>query len=357
MSKKQIANKSRSRHRNRSKLQPKSALGHYFLLSMFLLGSLAGGFQATSHGSLPSVLAYATSVSHGGLLASTNQQRTSNGLGSLTLNTMLNAAAQAKAEDMVAKDYWAHTSPDGRQPWSFILATGYSYSIAGENLAYGALTSESAVQAWMHSPGHRANILKPEFREVGFGYANASNYQGSGPQTVIVAMYTAPYSAPATTAPVKPKPKPPKPTTAVKSDNQLQRSSQPATSVVKKPEQPAKPAPKPKPVEKVAESSRSDEQATQVEKDGEETVAPVTNTQPVKRVSIVTGNYSGWAVVFVLLVGVLAGGLSLYRHSQAWQRRIRHGDQFIVSHPLVDAVAMIAIAIVVVMVQNVGHIL
>ena len=102
------------------------------VLMMFALGGVAGGLQAWTNPE-PNVLAYATNVSHSGLLSYTNQNRSANGLAGLTLQSQLNSAAQAKANDMVAKDYWSHTSPDGRQPWDFITAAGYSYSTAGEN--------------------------------------------------------------------------------------------------------------------------------------------------------------------------------------------------------------------------------
>lgn len=360
MPKKQITKKSLTRHRNRHKKPIKKAIGQQLVLLMFMLGSLAGALQALTNPGSPSVLAYATNVSHAGLLTSTNQHRASSGLGALALNSLLNSAAQAKANDMVAKNYWSHTSPDGRQPWDFIVATGYSYSMAGENLAYGALTSESTVQAWMNSPGHRANILKPEFTQVGFGYANSPNYQDSGPQTVIVAMYAKPYSAPAPApAPTKPVTKPTQPATKPKT------TTAPKTATTQSVKQSAKPQAKPvekkesKPEKKVEEEVKKEEApiAAQVEEDGDEAIAPVAKTQPIKRISLVTGNYSGWVVGLVTLVGVVSAAVFLYRHSKAWHRRIRKGEEFVVHHPLIDAVAVMAIIVVVVLIQNVGHIL
>src|SRR5262245_27999830 len=63
------------------------------------------------------VLGYATDVTVSGLLGGTNNQRASNGLGGLHLNDKLNQAAQAKANDMVARNYWSHDTPDGNPPW------------------------------------------------------------------------------------------------------------------------------------------------------------------------------------------------------------------------------------------------
>ena len=151
----------------------------------------------------PQVLSYATNTSTGGLLASTNVQRTNNGLSGLTLNSKLSQAAQAKANDMVARNYWSHNTPDGQEPWVFISNAGYDYLAAGENLAYGFATSEDTVTGWMNSPGHRANILNSNYQEVGFGMANSSNFVSNGEQTIVVAMYGKPVAAPAPT-PEKP---------------------------------------------------------------------------------------------------------------------------------------------------------
>ncbi len=139
------------------------------------------------------VLSYATEMSSTGLLSATNQQRTNNGAASLGINAKLSDAAQAKANDMIAHNYWSHTTPDGSPPWVFITNAGYSYSKAGENLAYGFATSSDTVIGWMNSASHRANLLSKDYTEVGFGFANGSNFNSSGQQTVVVAMYASPY--------------------------------------------------------------------------------------------------------------------------------------------------------------------
>lgn len=354
MPKKQIRNKSKSRHRNKAAKTSRNQLGQFFVLSMFVIGSIAGGLQAYLQPSMPNVLAYATNVSHSGLLASTNQNRSASGLVQLTLHGSLNSAAQAKANDMVAKNYWSHTSPDGRQPWDFITAAGYSYSMAGENLAYGALTSESTVQAWMNSPGHRANILKPEFRHVGFGYANSADYQGQGQQTVIVAMYGTPYASAPTPAPVQPT-EPAPPTAPVPAPAP---APAPVAQLAPPPTKPEQKTETKKPVaEDEKKSAESMALPTQAEKNGEKTIAPISQDEPITRVEIITGNYSGMAAGIVALLGVVATLSFLYRHSRAWHRRIIKGEQFIIHHPLVDAVAVMSVVVVVVLMQNVGHIL
>ena len=143
------------------------------------------------YASTGSVLAYATSLSIGDLQSATNAQRAANGVGALALNGQLNAAAQSKANDMATRNYWSHNTPEGQEPWIFFSAAGYSYTTAGENLAYGFSTSADTVTGWMNSPPHKANLLNTGFRDVGFGFANSDNYQGNGQQTIVVAMYGA----------------------------------------------------------------------------------------------------------------------------------------------------------------------
>lgn len=141
------------------------------------------------------VLGYAIDVSPTSLLQGTNTQRVDDHETSLALNPALANAAQSKAEDMAAHDYWSHVSPSGEQPWQFITAAGYNYALAGENLAYGFGTSDAVVNAWMHSTEHRANILNGKYADVGFGIANAPDFQGKGPETIVVAMYGEPAGA------------------------------------------------------------------------------------------------------------------------------------------------------------------
>jgi hypothetical protein len=85
---------------------------------------------------------------------------------------MLSSAAQAKLQDMFAKNYWDHTSPTGEKAWIFIDKTGYSYSVAGENLARGFVSADGMVDAWMDSPTHKKNILDKDFRETGIAVGN-----------------------------------------------------------------------------------------------------------------------------------------------------------------------------------------
>lgn len=147
------------------------------------------------------VLGYATNINVTDLFNLSNQERINNGLAPLELNTQLTSAAQAKANDMIAKNYWAHVSPDGITPWTFILNSGYNFTAAGENLAEGFDTSSGAVAGWMNSPDHRANILSSYYKDVGYAVINGTLL---GEQiTLVVAEYgSKAEQVVATTAPV-----------------------------------------------------------------------------------------------------------------------------------------------------------
>ena len=105
-----------------------------------------------------------------------NGERADHGLGPLTPNDKLAAAATAYAQDLVAGSYFSHTGRDGSGVLDRIQRSGYlprdAGWVLGENLAWGTgslATPGSIMQAWMNSPGHRENILNPDYREIGIG--------------------------------------------------------------------------------------------------------------------------------------------------------------------------------------------
>jgi hypothetical protein len=102
------------------------------------------------------------------LLNYTNAERAQHGLEPLQLNPNLVNAAADKAAHIFANDYWSHFAPDGTSPWFFFQKNNYPYIYAGENLAKDFTSTKDVVQAWMNSPTHRENILKPEYQEIGF---------------------------------------------------------------------------------------------------------------------------------------------------------------------------------------------
>ena len=100
-----------------------------------------------------------------------NQERAKYGLRALTHNWELSRVARYKSMDMRDRGYFSHTSPTYGSPFTMIKNFGIHYSAAGENIAQGQATPQAVVQAWMNSPGHRANILSKNFTEIGVGYA------------------------------------------------------------------------------------------------------------------------------------------------------------------------------------------
>jgi uncharacterized YkwD family protein len=105
-----------------------------------------------------------------------NQKRAQAGLKPLAHNWELSRVARFKSTDMRDRGYFSHTSPTYGSPFTMIKSFGISYRAAGENIAMGQSTPQDVVDAWMKSPGHRANILSTQFTEIGVGYA----YGGTG---------------------------------------------------------------------------------------------------------------------------------------------------------------------------------
>lgn len=106
-----------------------------------------------------------------------NVEREKEGLNALVGDAKLDAAAQGHSEDMAANDFFDHDNLKGEKFSDRIKKAGASYRCAGENIAAGQRNPEAVVDAWMHSEGHRANILTPEFNKLGVGVAkNANGY-------------------------------------------------------------------------------------------------------------------------------------------------------------------------------------
>ena len=120
---------------------------------------------------------FLASVLPGVLTNMTNEKRTENQLASLTTNPLLVQAAQLKANDMAARGYFSHDTPDGKTPWYWLDQVGYTYQYAGENLAVNFVESKDVTEAWMNSPSHRANIVKGNYTEIGIAVSSGM-YKG-----------------------------------------------------------------------------------------------------------------------------------------------------------------------------------
>ncbi|MFI9566735.1 sigma-70 family RNA polymerase sigma factor [Streptomyces rishiriensis] len=103
------------------------------------------------------------------VIALVNQERATAGCGPLTEDPLLRKAAQGHSDDMAARGFFDHTNPDGADPGKRITAAGYRWSTYGENIAMGQQTAQSVMTSWMNSPGHRANILNCDFKNIGVG--------------------------------------------------------------------------------------------------------------------------------------------------------------------------------------------
>lgn len=253
-----------------------------------LLGVIYNGSLGHQH---HSVLGYSTDISPQVLLAETNNYRTADHEAALELDPKLAAAAQAKANDMAMENYWSHITPSGVQPWSFITATGYKYEAAGENLAYGFATSTQVMTAWMNSAEHRANVLDADYQDVGFAIANSPNYQGNGPETIIVAEYAEPLGM-------------------------INQSTGTFAS----------------------------------------TPVPLgTSTQPVSRLQLFDAGH--WLELTMAALAGAAITLFFVRHALAWRRVLVKGEQFVLSHPLLDVLLMAAVVVAFVYAHTAGVIL
>lgn len=136
------------------------------------------------------ILGYASDITPDDVIRLTNVERSKLGLSGLTLSPTLSVAAQAKGQDMFSQQYWSHTSPTGKEPWDFMNESGYSYRVAGENLARDFGTTPNMVEAWMASPTHKANIVNPRYTEIGIAVINGS-LQGVD-TTLVVQMFGTP---------------------------------------------------------------------------------------------------------------------------------------------------------------------
>ncbi|HSX24296.1 MAG TPA: CAP domain-containing protein [Candidatus Saccharimonadales bacterium] len=261
---------------------------HYWpylpVLLLVIVTILVGILQPARH---RGVLSYATSMSGSALLDATNSQREQNGASDLRINSQLMAAAQAKAKDMIARNYWSHTTPTGEAPWVFIDNAGYKYFKAGENLAYGFTDSNSTVTGWMNSASHRENLLDKAFTEVGFGYANGGDYNHNGAETVVVAMYGQPQTlAVATPAGGQP---------ALKSGSTL--------------------------------TVNTDQKAL---------VEPA--TQNVALIQTLTGGKAPWTFFAIGLTTGLLMMFLLFKHATGLRHLIKDSERFVLRHALLDTI-------------------
>ncbi|MFJ9697650.1 CAP domain-containing protein [Kitasatospora sp. NPDC101183] len=103
-----------------------------------------------------------------------NVERSKAGCGPVTADSRLAGAAQSHSDDMADRNYFDHASPEGEHADHRIEAVGYRWSTWGENIARGQKDPAAVMDAWMNSPGHRANILNCAFKQLGVGVRTGS---------------------------------------------------------------------------------------------------------------------------------------------------------------------------------------
>jgi uncharacterized protein YkwD len=175
------------KNNHKAKILHTSSLASFMVLLLLL--QVALHFAPRSSGQ---VLGYAAQISRDEVVRLTNEKRSGVGVGAVSFNATLSAAAQKKAEHMLANDYWAHVAPDGTEPWYFFTNSGYKYKYAGENLARDFSSAIAAVDAWMASPSHKDNLLSSKYKEIGIGVAEGD--LSGVDTTIIVQLFGTPVS-------------------------------------------------------------------------------------------------------------------------------------------------------------------
>ncbi|MDP2910504.1 MAG: CAP domain-containing protein [bacterium] len=122
------------------------------------------------------------------IIQEVNPAREDQGFLALKNNEKLNQAAQLKAEDMIARNYFSHQGPDGESPWYWLDKVEYNYSAAGENLAMDVNDPKVLINAWLNSPSHAKNILNENFTDIGVGMAKGKI---GVRETIVVVMFLA----------------------------------------------------------------------------------------------------------------------------------------------------------------------
>jgi uncharacterized protein YkwD len=128
----------------------------------------------------------ASDITRVSVVAAMNEYRAEHHLPPIREDVRLDAAAGDRMRDMEDHAYWAHESPDGRSPFTWLEPNGYTFRYAGENLATGFETTEVLVEGWMESPGHRANILSPHFEDCGIAIIDGMTMRRGAGKSIVV---------------------------------------------------------------------------------------------------------------------------------------------------------------------------
>ncbi len=180
-------------------------LKHHVLIGYSVILILVKVLVLTGYVLLPAASVYSSAVTADNVISLTNAARSALGLSKLHVDDRLSRAAAGKAEDMVLNHYFAHTSPAGLTPWTWIRGQKYDYRQAGENLAVHLFSAEGVQEGWMASPTHRDNIVSSKYEDIGVGVARGV-YEGY--DTVFVVQMFGALKQPATQPAPAPTPEP-----------------------------------------------------------------------------------------------------------------------------------------------------
>jgi len=157
----------------------------YFFIVLILLKLVFVSFLFY----FPKTLFFAE-ISRSCLIELTNKERENLDINPLRENPQLDKAALLKAQDMMNQNYFSHQSPAGTTPWHWFQKANYDYEMAGENLGIGFLDSEEIHQAWNNSPSHKANLLNPNYQDIGIAVLKGEFEESE--TTVVVQLFGSP---------------------------------------------------------------------------------------------------------------------------------------------------------------------
>lgn len=119
------------------------------------------------------------------IIVLTNEVRQQYNLPLVREDSLLNKAAEEKAEDMFENKYFGHYSPTNVSPWDWIDKSGYDYYYAGENLAMNFLDTEEVIKGWLNSPSHRENLLNKDYKDIGIAVVSG-DFNNEGINRILV---------------------------------------------------------------------------------------------------------------------------------------------------------------------------
>jgi hypothetical protein len=134
--------------------------------------------------------ASASALSSSDIVREINKERSARGLGALRLDSSLSTSADRRSQVLVNLGDLIHVSSVPGTSWPELVEAGYINTYAGENLALGLETADDLVREWMNSSSHRANLLSPDYTDIGIGITSGAYRSASSPVSYVVAFFS-----------------------------------------------------------------------------------------------------------------------------------------------------------------------